>query len=307
MDICPVDLPLHRDETIVFLEGDNYRDKLEEYRLSEGSQGKHILFGDSTTTARAEVAILQAADLYSVSGEMTDLAQAASVTLPDFKLAPEDVPSRVGFLAFQGDLAPVLHGSPRINCVIAGYSWCEFNGSGVMIQPFAEREQYLVELGKTGLVGPRDMQYTRQLLPRMIPMIGRGVWAPYGAVNNPDDDALNVLLGALKALRATWLLMSQPIASVGDAKYDRPARRRFQKQGKEPPRVRVITLRRPAGAATGAHSDREWHHRWIVKGHWRQQWLPSRQVHRPTWIAPHVKGPEGAPLLGGEKVYSLSR
>jgi hypothetical protein len=44
-----------------------------------------------------------------------------------------------------------------------------------------------------------------------------------------------------------------------------------------------------------------------VRGHWRQQWYPSIQDHRPVWIAPHRKGPEDAPMLGGEKVYQWSR
>jgi hypothetical protein len=101
--------------------------------------------------------------------------------------------------------------------------------------------------------------------------------------------------------------MAQTVVSVEDAQYDRAAKRRFQRQGCEPPRVRVITLRRLAGSAASHESDREYHHQWIVRGHWRQQWFPARQVHRPVWIAPHIKGPEGAPLLGGEKVYAWRR
>ncbi|GFJ79518.1 hypothetical protein Phou_036980 [Phytohabitans houttuyneae] len=110
----------------------------------------------------------------------------------------------------------------------------------------------------------------------------------------------------LATLRATWLLMSQPVASVQEAEFDRAARRRAERQGQPSPRVRVISLRRPASTASG-HSDREYNHQWIVRGHWRQQWYPARQVHRPLWIAPHVKGPEDKPLLGGERVYHLAR
>jgi hypothetical protein len=50
-------------------------------------------------------------------------------------------------------------------------------------------------------------------------------------------------------------------------------------------------------------SERDYQHQWVVRGHWRQQWYPSRNVHRPIWITPHIKGPEGAPLLGGERVF----
>jgi hypothetical protein len=68
--------------------------------------------------------------------------------------------------------------------------------------------------------------------------------------------------------------------------------------------VRVINLRRRAASTIAGQSDREYHHQWIVRGHWRDQWYASRGVHRPVWIAPHVKGPEGAPMLGGEKVHA---
>lgn len=51
----------------------------------------------------------------------------------------------------------------------------------------------------------------------------------------------------------------------------------------------------------------EWHHQWIVRGHWRNQAFgEGRKQRRPTWISPYVKGPEDAPMLGGEKVYMVN-
>jgi hypothetical protein len=43
----------------------------------------------------------------------------------------------------------------------------------------------------------------------------------------------------------------------------------------------------------------------VVRGHWRNQWYPSLNARRPLWIAPYLKGPDDAPLLGGEKVTTL--
>jgi hypothetical protein len=51
--------------------------------------------------------------------------------------------------------------------------------------------------------------------------------------------------------------------------------------------------------------DREYRVRWVVRGYWRNQWYPSRQEHRPVWINPHIKGPEGSPLHIGETVHVL--
>lgn len=71
--------------------------------------------------------------------------------------------------------------------------------------------------------------------------------------------------------------------------------------------VRLIYLR---GSETQDHhgdSPREYHHRWVVTGHWRSQpYGPGRSLRRATWIRPHVKGPADAPLLTGEKVHVLS-
>lgn len=78
--------------------------------------------------------------------------------------------------------------------------------------------------------------------------------------------------------------------------------------------VRVVRLRAQLRAARDAQQQadgqmgktREYRHRWVVRGFWRQTWYPSAGVNRPQWIAPYLKGPQGAPLLGGEKVTLVS-
>ena len=48
-------------------------------------------------------------------------------------------------------------------------------------------------------------------------------------------------------------------------------------------------------------------HRWVVRGHWRNQpWGPGRELRRPVYILPHIKGPDGAPLIGGERVTTVT-
>lgn len=69
-----------------------------------------------------------------------------------------------------------------------------------------------------------------------------------------------------------------------------------RKTGTDAPLVRVVTLRRQHATADGAAGTVDWSCRWIVSGHWRNQFLPASGGHRPTWIAPHVKGPDSAPL-----------
>lgn len=77
--------------------------------------------------------------------------------------------------------------------------------------------------------------------------------------------------------------------------------------------MRFIDLRRARtepfdrSGEGSADRTREYRHRWIVRGHWRNQYYSTRGDHRPIWIAPHFAGPEDKPLLGGERVNVLRR
>lgn len=101
-----------------------------------------------------------------------------------------------------------------------------------------------------------------------------------------------------------YLLRQKHVVDTTVLTPDRPTRRRAAREGREAPDVRVLSLRGVGSGGGSGDGSREYLHQWIVRGHWRRQWYPSIQQHRPRWIAPHVKGPDGAPLLGGEKVYA---
>lgn len=129
-------------------------------------------------------------------------------------------------------------------------------------------------------------------------------WINFGDMAEAGD---GFVWDALSVVKTTWLLMQQ---RFGDERKVRvgPPQRNTAGSTRKRPEVRVITLRRPAGEKSTGESDREWKHRWMVRGHWRMQpWGPKRERVRPVWIAPHIKGPEDKPLIGGEKVYHLKR
>lgn len=107
----------------------------------------------------------------------------------------------------------------------------------------------------------------------------------------------------LRSLIATCHLMRQQLAETSTNEPPRSIRRRHERAGLQPPEIRVIRLRRSHRREETGESRRDWRHRWIVRGHWRNQWYPSIQAHRPKWIESYPKGPTEAPLLGGEKVY----
>lgn len=116
-------------------------------------------------------------------------------------------------------------------------------------------------------------------------------------------------------LASLWLLMDQPgVATQGT--YQPPAPPPVRTRGRtkrtaKPPSVRVVSLRSGTEHATAydhaAGRTVEWRHRWMVRGHWRKQPYPSlgEGVTKRVWIAPYLKGPEGAPVLSSPKVIAV--
>jgi len=74
------------------------------------------------------------------------------------------------------------------------------------------------------------------------------------------------------------------------------------------PEIRRVDLR-PMKHVAVSHdaTGRVYTHRWVVRGHWRQQWYATIEKHKKVFIPPYLKGPEGAPLLTSPKVYVWSR
>lgn len=136
-------------------------------------------------------------------------------------------------------------------------------------------------------------------------------WDIATAVSEPSRVASNGLSGSdiedRRLLLATLALVDQERIIESRVHLDRPTRRRAERAGRDAAldAVRICDLRRSVRDARVAAEAQEgrYRHRWVVDGHWRSQpYGPKRSLRKPTWIAPHLKGPEGAPLLSGEKV-----
>ena len=72
--------------------------------------------------------------------------------------------------------------------------------------------------------------------------------------------------------------------------------------------VVVFTLRRAKSPQyEGDEREVQWSHRWVVQGHWRNQWYGSEKVHRQIWIAPFIKGPDDKPIVFKRRAFELVR
>jgi hypothetical protein len=261
-----------------------------------------LLVCDPSTEERRtyEVGRLKAAELYFVSDAMAQLADAAGKTLPAFKVDEEDLPSPAGLMLFEHPLHDVIVESDGIDTKIQAVSWS-----------IARND----ELGPSlWLSFYANLDHSRdEIEARYGPVLG-GIpklfyshdceWSFNSGHRPGDRDALSIWG---RIVISTWLLMRQPLTTETDVPTPRAVRKRLARAGHKAAPVRVIELRRPKSSGEPGAGESNYHHQWIVRGHWRQHWYPKRQVHRPVWIAPHIKGPEGAPLIGGEKVYALKR
>jgi len=102
-----------------------------------------------------------------------------------------------------------------------------------------------------------------------------------------------------RLVQTTWRLMQQRIAAKDLMRPDRASRRMAKSlRFRDDTDVVVVRLRHEQGDRTEpSGDDANYSHRFIVGGHWRNQWYPSIRGHRQIWISPYVKGPEDKPLI----------
>jgi hypothetical protein len=107
-------------------------------------------------------------------------------------------------------------------------------------------------------------------------------------------------------VQCLWRLMQQTIATRTQHDPSKPVRKRAKRANVDARKITVIRLRRPTSAGSDEHRSVEWSHRWLVGGHWRQQWYASIGAHRQIWISPYIKGPDDAPLdVRAARVFEL--
>lgn len=115
---------------------------------------------------------------------------------------------------------------------------------------------------------------------------------------------------------ALLMLMEQKIAAK--ERHDlKPKNAKRARRMKVPGQVTIIRLRHEAAQREPGETNVEWQHRWLVRGHWRWQYVgphyplavevePGKYRAR-IYIAPFVKGPDDAPFKVTKKVNALIR
>jgi hypothetical protein len=310
----PVDLPELRAEMVAWAESEHGAAHWAQVNKDFAAEGHKF-----SEVHGMPAPDLRRAELFFIEPDMTTLAAYAATSLPDLTLYPEDVPTPYGLMYSPEPLFIAGANRPHPNR-IHGALWAPatVNSGGeltdsqgrtvprqaIWITYLVDRDVYIERIAD-----PTKRARARAHLPRLHHLAPIGIWICNYA--NPTDMAETRARGydtnPAQVMKTAWVLMQQEgLTQHTEAGPDRAARKRLECAGlaeDADTRVRVIALRRPNKPAdeTGT-SERDYHHQWVVRGHWRNQPYKTQGIVRPIWIAPHIKGPDGAPLLGAERV-----
>lgn len=267
--------------------------------------------------SRCRVDNLTRAALWWVSPDMTRLAATAARTLPQWT-PKRAVPHSSGVVVWCGDTITVAHPITEARVPVRATYW------------FVHRNRLHVTAYTDTAVLPKGTQpeSAKGLCEAGVFTIPLTKWIP--ANNTTARDTYHVL----QLLGATWLLAGQdsltekkPIRGQGKhSKYihmevtDGTGKQVFIQDVNLISIIQLKTHRHSNGQLANADSTsaanqspisvdetggneqdaghgKVFHVRWVVRGHWRQQAVgPNHSEHKPVFIAPHVRGPQGAPL-----------
>lgn len=183
---------------------------------------------------------------------------------------------------------------------------------GILLSLYADLNQQAVDASEEEMANIKAQGWRWPfVLTYMTPW--RFGKSPIEMVETSDDTYADktAFLALWRQIQVLFRMMHQTVTTVERRQGERGARRRAKREGMEDTsEITVITLRRASAPPDEAHvsEDANYSHRFIVGGHWRNQWYPSINAHRQIWISPYVKGPEDKPLrIDKNRAYEFKR
>ena len=224
-------------------------------------------------TVHALTKTLFLADPFFVSADMCQLIEAAHRTFKPEPFQASDFLSPCGFLWFDRPVVvPLADGAEPIG-------FCAFTWIYLAQDAASEDTPVGIVLSVFNSEPPNDdpvMQAFKLVRFGEPPDEGTGWWP---------------------LMQTTLRLMAEfRPASRYSARPERAARRRAKRLKFPEREVTVVRLRRERASSERLGGTADYRFRFMVSGHWRNQWFPSLGEHRQVWIAPYVKGPDEKPF-----------
>lgn len=252
----------------------------------------------STLSNNTKSAILNS-DPFFVGSDIVDLLHETVKTMPDSSFQATTMPADKGIIFLGHPVAMKCHASRHLKSDgFSGLCWSR--------HPSGDPRFML-----TIFLWDKGIDYPSHILEIgyncKIDQIVREAQA-----FSDDEHEAAFLTYVCKFFSALLIFMSQTILVEEVAQASRVIRRQAERTSGAAVRpIRVIKLRRTAHSPSEQHngpdSPVEWSCRWIVSGHWRNQYYRSTGQHNPIYILPYPKGPDTKPLKMPTKVYAVVR
>jgi hypothetical protein len=288
-----------------------YRMQIEPFTAARGHPAPEAMQEMIAGLYGAEERKVLLADPFFVSAEMVDVIEAAAEQFTPEALLATDVMTHTGFCWFERPFG--IHDRFDEPMFLRGWSWCRIEQgiAGVGMPSMTEDGVILTMLRDA--VDP-EAAYPEGLAVTLYCDWNKEGHTPLGfapihltpwwfgmTFEGNEIDTEGKPTGAgwwWRILQVTLRLMQQRIAVQHAERAARPRRREAVRAGWFDREVQVVRLRRERGERHEPSGEEAgYSHRFIVGGHWRNQWYPSGQVHRQIWISPYVKGPDDKPLV----------
>lgn len=282
------------------------------------SRDPAAMFGEMSLQPATQVALTKAFIEFLPQGEpffwesrICDVVQYAAPQLDRFEVDPTVYPVPCGFCWFEhplpldppsGMYAAFAGAPPDIVITMCnGFFWALYEdreGLAAMHCAFTSNARDgRPAVGEFELVRPGiDLIDTadRHNLATSV-----GEWLPEEERPRYREFLAHRGLALRKYIAAAILFANQKLIHMRTEHLPRGAARRLAKLGAQDDEIRVITLRERRSVPEEGHIPEpgNWHYQWLVRGFWRNQACgPEMKDHRPTWVAPYLKGPEGLPF-----------
>lgn len=236
------------------------------------------------------VTMLSQADAYYISKEIADVLVDGFDTLPNSPLGDVWPKSRYGWALFEQPLITPLNPA-SMPWYIQALAW----------GPVPEGNAYSDDsLNIFLFIRGTDHRQSRWDM-RCCSMTLWGSetgWDHFKPeVCGPDQVTAEWAYWNSKLTFSFFAFIRQECVSIQNQMASRPIRRHLPQGYTAKPAIRIIQLRRRNAPTNGKESQsRDYACRWLVKGHWRNQFYARSNTHRPLFVPAYVKGPDDKPF-----------
>lgn len=209
----------------------------------------------------------------------------------------EYLPSMSGIICFNGG-NPVGENNRKVGRV-DGLMW-RLDQEGILYVDMFVDVDYYIHLSKPASGHDiTDSQLRKRSRDAPIPV--NALVDPVGKI---VDGVLNIREQISPVFLACLLLMREGgVSHVSSMSVGRPPQSRKERAFRDV--VNVINVGNIKHVESGEHNGSKLSVRFIVGGHFRNQWYAREQVNKRIFIQPYIKGPVGAPMRQSRPVYKF--